>query len=876
MDLAFALLSLSPFAVAPSQVPRREAVDLVEDEQALVTTRAVFVGRVLGQACRGVRGAVVVTSAGGQALTAADGSFELKVDVPLDAECVDVTAVADGDVARGSLLASARVVPPSLSPITYVGTLVLTPISSCPSKWLPTFGGTPSVVSHLHEVRALTVFDDDGGDGGDGPALYVGGTFLSVGGVMAANVTRWNGSRWSRLGSGVSSPTGFPSVDAFTVFDDGSGPALYVGGNFSNAGGVPARCIARWDGSTWSVLGSGLDDIPSIVYALAVFDDGNGPALYAGGYFTSAGGVPVSSIARWDGSTWSGLGSGVATSSLSPGFVHALAVFDDGNGPALYAGGAFSSAGGVPVSSIARWDGSTWTALGSGVDGGIRALIAFDDGSGPALFTGGGFTTAGGVSANRVAKWDGSSWAPLGGGMNSSVRELEVLDDGGGRALHASGDFTVAGGLAAGGHIAKWDGIGWSAQVGGPDDIVNALAVLDAGAGPDLYAGGLFDFADGVLAERIARFDGSSWSALDSGLDGPVASLAVLDPGGGDELFAGGSFTSAGGLLLNRIARWDGSDWSALGSGLDGAVGALAFFDDGGGPALHAGGSFASAGGAPASRIARWNGSSWSALGSGLNGPVHALAVFDDGSGSALYAGGAFTSAGGVAANRIAKWDGSSWSALGSGLNGGLNPEVLALAVFDDGSGPALCVGGLFTTAGGLPARRIARWNGSSWSTFGATLFGGAIEALTVLDEGAGPALFAGGRFTNAGGVVLNRIARWDGSSWSALGSGMNAAVLALTAFDDGSGMALQAGGAFSSAGGVAASSVARWDGSSWTTLGGGVSAPFGSRSVHALTVFDDGSGPALCVGGDFPISPGRDSFLARWGCGRRLAHEQR
>ena len=44
------------------------------------------------------------------------------------------------------------------------------------------------------------------------------------------------------------------------------------------------------------------------------------------------------------------------------GFVYALAV----SGTNLYAGGSFSTAGGVPANFIAKWDGSTWSALGSG------------------------------------------------------------------------------------------------------------------------------------------------------------------------------------------------------------------------------------------------------------------------------------------------------------------------------------------------------------------------------------------------------------------------------------------------------------------------------------------------------------------------------
>jgi hypothetical protein len=44
---------------------------------------------------------------------------------------------------------------------------------------------------------------------------------------MAKGIARWNGTAWSPLGSGMSS-----TVNALTVFDDGTGPALYAGGSF--------------------------------------------------------------------------------------------------------------------------------------------------------------------------------------------------------------------------------------------------------------------------------------------------------------------------------------------------------------------------------------------------------------------------------------------------------------------------------------------------------------------------------------------------------------------------------------------------------------------------------------------------------------------
>src|SRR5262249_54219428 len=120
-------------------------------------------------------------------------------------------------------------------------------------------------------------------------------------------------------------------VGDLRVFDDGRGPALYVAGGFRHAGGVPAAFIARWDGRAWSPLGSGMN---RPVEVLCTFDDGRGPALYAAGEFVSAGGAAASRIAKWDAKseTWSPLGPGTNDSPYS------LYVFDDGRGPALYAG----------------------------------------------------------------------------------------------------------------------------------------------------------------------------------------------------------------------------------------------------------------------------------------------------------------------------------------------------------------------------------------------------------------------------------------------------------------------------------------------------------------------------------------------------------
>ena len=643
-----------------------------------------------------------------------------------------------------------------------------------------------------------------------GANLYVGGLFTTVGGVSANYIAKYDGSNWSALGSGMNG-----SVCAFAV----SGSYLYAGGYFTTAVGVSyTNYIAKWSttSSSWSSLGEG-KDMNSYVLALAVSVSGSD--LYAGGSFTSAGGVAVNRIAKYDGSNWSALGSG-----MTGGYVYALAVINAD----LYAGGSFTSAGGVTDTKyIAKWNGS-WSPLGSGMSSYVFALAVINNTD---LYAGGMFTSAGGVSANYIAKWNGS-WSPLGTGMNSEVNALAVMTIEGTDYLYAGGIFSTAGGVLDTKYIAKWDGSNWSALGTGMNNSVKALAVMTIGGTDYLCAGGSFTTAGGVGAIRIAKWN-SSWSALcpGNGMNGSVRAFAVI----GADLYAGGDFTLAGQVSANYIAKWNGTTWSALGTGMNNSVWALAVS----GEDLYAGGWFTTAGGVTVNRIAKWNSltSSWSALGTGMDGYVYALTV----SGSDLYAGGLFTIAGGVEANRIAKWNGS-WSNLGTGMVGN---SVLALAVI----GTDLYAGGTFTSAGGVSnTNRIAKWSSGSWSALG-TGMNNTVYALAV----SGSDLYAGGTFTTAGGVSANRIAKWSSGSWSILGAGMSSAVYAISAI----GANLYAGGNFTTAGGNTVNYISNWNGTSWLALGTGM-----NTIVNALSII----GEYLYAGGDFTTADINISYyIARW-----------
>jgi hypothetical protein len=653
---------------------------------------------------------------------------------------------------------------------------------------------------------------------------------------------------------------GYPGISggayAMLVHDDGSGPELFVASSGQYAGATSIYGLGKWNGTRWAPVGavSGTTSAYNI-YALASFDDGTGSALYAGGAFSSVGGVVADRVAKWNGSTWSALGTGLQVS------VNALEPYDDGNGPKLYAAGNIYSAGGVSVQNVVVWNGASWTQVGSGLSGGyVSDLQTYDDGTGAKLYATGGFTNSGGAPRSFIAAWDGSTWTDVGGGLDGGGTQLAVFDDGAGPELYVSGQFANAGGVASD-NFARWNGSSWSAVASLPK-FASSLHVFDDGTGSALYAGFTFTNNGGVVTSRVRRFRGGAWSVIQGGpMNHSVFSLASYDAGGGGKLFVGGDFNSAGGTGARCFTQWTGSGWSTVGGqgGWQATIHALAVYDAGTGPQLYAGGEFNMLGSAVTTGIAAFDGLKWNEVDRGVVATaqgqpiVHALASADLGNGSALYVGGEFEKVGGVTAKRIAKWDGAQWSALGSGI---ADFQVNAVCVYDSGTGPNLYVGGDFTSAGGVSAHCIARWNGTSWSAVGGGLCcsTAVVRALVVHDDGSGPQLYVGGDFSSAGGVSAYGVARWNGTTWSAV-PGSPSDVQALASFADAQGPALYA---------ASVPSLSRFRSGTWTSLnnanGAGVFV-----DVHSLTPSIDAGEPALYAAGVMSNSSGATQYAMRW-----------
>jgi trimeric autotransporter adhesin len=615
--------------------------------------------------------------------------------------------------------------------------------AQCPLSLLPA-GGAPSLDGN---VRASVRWDPDG-SGPQPEVLVVAGDFTTIGSIAAARIATVDPAtgQWSALGSGMNAP-----IYALAVLPTGE---LVAGGEFTSAGSNPAARVARWDGANWQPLGAGIGDrvvamaarpngevlvatqltlttparleawsgaswqllsqFNQEVRALATAPDGS---VAVGGLFPAGSG-----LLRWNGTTLAPAWAPVVTN------VNALSFA--ANGDLLAAG-----------SAVARLTTTSWQWLGAASTAGAEAIVELPNGD---VVVGGGFTSFGGIAAQRAARWNGSAWSAMGSGPSATAPVISLTAWPDGRVFAGGGDLTGAG------FFAGWSGLEWHAVAAGFDARVDAvLAARDGstwfggsfrtvagraanrlarrsaagwqtfGAGTnqgvlaiaelpngDIVIGGSFVSIDGTAANRIARWNGSTWQPLGAGLNAGVRAIEVLPDG---SLVAGGDFTSAGGTPAFRIARWDGSAWQALGSGLGSGfswIGAIARMPNGD---LVVGGNFTTALGAPGNYIARWDGLSWSPLGSGCNALVSSLAVRPNGD---LIVGGSFNVAGGIATPAIARWNGTSWSALpGAALN-----NCHDLLVLPDGD---LTAGCFVNQPGGGFLSQLLRWDGSTWSVLG-------------------------------------------------------------------------------------------------------------------------------------------------------------
>lgn len=312
--------------------------------------------------------------------------------------------------------------------------------------------------------------------------------------------------------------------------------------------------------------------------------------VYVSGLFSSVSGQHAGGIARWNGATWFSMGSGVRRISTAvPVAGHLLALSDD----SVYLSGGFDFIDDVPATNIARWNGTAWTALGDGVDGGVGPMIRLP--SGNILAAAGRGSRSGQTYIGSLGEWDGSAWHPWLPLVDGNIAAMIRLPN---NNIVIAGSALSADGVPVS-NILRWDDGIWRTMGAGLEGgEVRSLALLHSG---DLIAGGRFTKTGTMTVNRIARWDGVSWSALGSGLNKGPLDMVVLPDG---RLVVTGEMTSAGGVPVKFLAAWDGNVWRDFGGGLGKYGGdSLAVRFNG---ELLVGGGFVDAGPTPHAYFARY------------------------------------------------------------------------------------------------------------------------------------------------------------------------------------------------------------------------------------------------------------------------------
>lgn len=464
-------------------------------------------------------------------------------------------------------------IPATLAASTAVPVAIATP-PECQTRWLD---GVPTsdvyyTGGHAPGVRAFTMWDPDG-DGPEPARLVAGGAFDTIGGIGSPQVAAWvPGDRtFTALGQGFTAPAtsgAYVTAVATAPRADG-GQDLYAAGKIVLSGGIPINGVARWDGSSWRPLGSGLGPIPpafiNVTYVMAGCPNGS---LIIGGTFTSAGGLPATGLARWDGTTWS------IPATVAGGGVSTVACLPDNS---LIIGGSFTSVNGEPIIRIAqiqngivtpmggeqignvsslaitpngtvyatsdaptmriwRWDDGAWTQIGSATttqytwDLGAAKVISLSDDT---IALAGYFTSLNGEAIANLARYDGASWAQI-GSPESSDAAVQLPD---GRIVTARTNLQVSEELST------------SPLLGQVPQLTNGTAYAVEYFEGDLVAAGIFTSIQGASVTNVARRTAEGWQQMGS-LQG-VTDLFNRD----GTLYAAGWFDG-------HVARWTGEQWA--------------------------------------------------------------------------------------------------------------------------------------------------------------------------------------------------------------------------------------------------------------------------------------------------------------------------
>lgn len=376
-------------------------------------------------------------------------------------------------------------------------------------------------------------------DGSDG--WFIGGDFNFV-------ANHYRGGLAHILSDGTVDVNWVADVDYSVTTIEVSGQYVFVGGSFSEIGGVQRPCLARLEIATGKVTDWG-PRVDGSFYPSVESMTVRNNILYIGGDFTEVRPYVQTGIAAID------MESGLAMqwnpalggTFLEP--VRKMVPTEAG----LCIIGDFKSVRGLPRTGFACVDYNTAlpTSLALTHDGNFLSMAS----QGNTLYLGGTFRSLQGQKRDYFALLDLNTgeiqpWAPT---LNGSVDRLSLDSD----TLYVAGAFTAIDGISRS-RVAALNTTekrvrGWRPMVS--DDV---LAIVPTPGG--VFLGGTFNSIGGENRKCLAQLDLKTGKATpwDPQVDGRTSNLQLV----GDTVFIAGDFKNVGGNSRKYLAAVGATDAS--------------------------------------------------------------------------------------------------------------------------------------------------------------------------------------------------------------------------------------------------------------------------------------------------------------------------
>lgn len=654
---------------------------------------------------------------------------------------------------------------------------------------------------------------------------------------------------------------------------------VIFGGNFTQCGAIRANRVVRFDGVNFHSVGSGTENGVSGVVR-AVFVDGN--KIYAGGDFNKAGNAAANNLAVFEGTSWRSVGRG-SSNGIPRVVVRALQVFEG----KLFAGGHTDD---FAKAFLHEWNGASWREVvafaRTDLSDSVNALAVMNN----ALYFGGTFKPFGSNTYQNLGLYSGNvvsySDFPTGPAF-SRVRDLHVFQG----EMCVAGTFSLANqpaGAACRGPNG-WQGYGLNSMRALTDD------------GTTLFAAG-YDYAGTGSVHALGQ---NSYARAERAYDDFVLTLATQ----GNGVLLGGAFAQTV-TPAHALLRLNQGQFEPLSSGVaPNLSSSLTYLAAVGSTALAS--SYNQPHPAPSPALLQRIGERWQPIAAPTSTDVRSTTLFS--SGTQLYLMDADV-------RTLYRWNGIGWDTAGLNMQiTGTYGDALISMDFSNAQGerqvsrlgpnglepfftiPPLrrngepltaptnfpvtlveylgkpVIAGQFDFIDGFgPIHGVAILEDGNWRQLGGGLrdpkWTSTQRFLKVNLLAVGNDLYASSGFTEAEGLPVDGVARFDGTRWYALGAG-------LTQSDAVAGRAqvkmiryhekLYAYGVFDRADNQPVSNIAQWDGGAWRTLGPeGAEGIQGEGSLIAAVVGDE-----LHLSGEIHAAGGEPAeYYAIWRDGRLFA----